>query len=243
MTLPRKFGATLLAAAMLGAAGLLLGGCQTHDQQNIQLIADLQTCRDENAKLKKDNSDLEQTRIEQAKRILTLEGLGEKRLELLFTPTSIQIGPHSGAINESGAPGDEGVRVYIKPIDRDGSVVKAAGSVKIELFDLARAAMIGCYDFPASDIAKHWESGFLTYHYRFDCPWQNQPTNPDVTIRATFVDYLTGATLTDQKVVRVKLPPASQPASSQAASQPASPTTSPASPCSTTAMSGPTSKP
>jgi outer membrane murein-binding lipoprotein Lpp len=212
----------MFAAGFLGLASLLLPGCGgVNDKKLAQLVTELQTCREANAKLQREKQDLEQTKIEQEKKILTLMGLGEKRLDLLFTPTALQIGQYSGPLNESGKEGDEGIRVYLKPVDRDGSVIKAAGSVKIELFDLARSAMIGCYDFSVQDVSKHWESGFITYHYRFDCLWQTPPSNPEITVRAVFTDYLTGTTLSDQKLIRVKLPPASQAATQ--ATQPASP--------------------
>ena len=42
--------------------------------------------------------------------------------------------------------------------------------------------------------------------------YPQSPKPPDVTVRVTFIDYLTGKTFTAQKVCRIDLPATTQPA-------------------------------
>jgi len=143
--------------------------------------------------------------------ILQLQALGPGRLGKLFHVDHIDLGRHTGGYTIDEAPGDDGIRVYLLPRDADGSVIKAAGEVTLQLFDLAEPAganSLGEFHFPVGQIGKHWYGGVLTYYFRFDCPWPNgPPKHPDVTIRATFVDTLTGKSFSVQKLCTVRLPP------------------------------------
>jgi len=208
---PAKTGAALccLVLAALFAAGrdLQTELAKANDQ--------LRASREENEKLKGDRLAVQQVVADQQKLIQTLRGLGEKRLELLFHVTDIKLGRYTGGLDVDGEGGDDGVRVYLRPVDRDGHALKAAGDVSIRLFDLAakpEESLLAEYEFPVEEAAKHWQAGFITYHYRFDCRWKSRPPkNPDVTVRASFTDYLTGKTFSAQKLCTVKPPPA-QPA-------------------------------
>ena len=106
--------------------------------------------------------------------------------------------------------------MYVKPIDQHGSVLKAAGQVTIELYDLAanpNENLIGKYEWTVDETAKRWFSGFVSYHYTFECPWPSSPPkHRQITVRVSFVDYLTGKTFTAQKLCKVNLPAAAQPA-------------------------------
>jgi len=122
---------------------------------------------------------------------------------------SSDLGRHSGGVNVDGKPGHDVIRVFLSPRDRDGSSIKAAGDVKIALYDLAAPggkALISKHEFPVSEISKHWASGFITYQYSFDCKLLPAPTGDKITIHASFTDYLTGKTFTAQKPVTVTLP-------------------------------------
>ena len=63
--------------------------------------------------------------------------LHPKRLEKLFHVKSINLGRHTGGTDMDGKPGDDGIKVFLLPTDAEGSVIKVAGSVTIQLFDLA----------------------------------------------------------------------------------------------------------
>lgn len=199
----------LLAGASAGCGGLDLGAearekLHQAQERNAQLRRDLDACRKELA--------ARETRIR------TLLALGDRRLQQLFTVAGIRLGRYTGGLDIDGEPGDEGVRVILRPVDATGSALKAAGDVTIELFDLAAEAdrRIGRYRFGVETIGEHWSEALGSYHYSFDCLWQGPPpAHESLTIRVEFVDYLTGETFTTQRAVEVS-PPAPSPTTTQA---------------------------
>ena len=188
----------------------LLAGCDDYQQQR---SLELEKQRDE----LQTKSDLLQKQVQQLttesasekQQIKTLQKLGDKRLDLLFHTVQIVINKHSGGVDTNQKPGHEVVRVFLSPRDSAGSAIKAAGDVKIALYDLAAPegkTLIAEYDFPVTEISKHWTSGFMTYHYSLDCKLPAALKSDKITIYITFTDYLTGGTFTAQKPVTIPLP-------------------------------------
>ncbi|MBN1942030.1 MAG: hypothetical protein JW849_01935 [Phycisphaerae bacterium] len=150
------------------------------------------------------------------KQIETLQNLGEKRMENVFTVASIEIGRHSGGIDVDKEPGQDAVRVFLRPLDKDGHVLKAAGDVKIQLFDLAQPedkTLFAEYTYSVKDIGKYWAGGLLANQYSFQCPFPDDspPEHPEINLRVTFTDYLTGRSFTSQKLLKISLPPKETP--------------------------------
>jgi hypothetical protein len=201
----------------------------------------LDTLRD-NRELTRSNQQLGETIGRQNQQIATLQHLGDKRLEKLYYVTDLELGRRSGGIDRDGQAGDDAVIVYLQPVDREGAVIKAAGDVTIQLYDLANPPaenLIGEYHWSVDELGQTWAGGFLgSSQFSLLCPWPDgPPAHGQITIRATFTDYLTGRTFTAQKTVTVHLPgapPASKtepPPSTEAApaTEPASePTSQPA---------------
>ena len=164
------------------------------------------------AQLAKKNRDLRADVTSQKKQIHSLANLGQgKRLEKLFHAEKIRLGRHTGGIDTDDKFVHDAIKVYLHPIDPDGSTVKAAGSVKIQIFDLALPAernIIGLYEWSVDDMSKCFSGGFMTYHFSFVCPWKKNtlPEHEQLTVRVEFLDYLTGKTFTTQKACKVKLP-------------------------------------
>ncbi|MBN1555470.1 MAG: hypothetical protein JXA11_12050 [Phycisphaerae bacterium] len=189
-----------------------LAGCENHrggddlDAEKRHLAA-----RDRAEELEKQVETLSAKVEDQKKQIETLQALGEKRVEYVFTVASVEIGRHSGGVNLDRRPGHDAVQVFLSPMDRDGHVLKAAGDVKIQLFDLAQPAertLLAAYSFPVKDIAQHWAGGMLANQYSFECrlPDNANPAHRQITLHVTFVDYLTGKTFTAQKPLELSLP-------------------------------------
>ena len=189
----------------------LLAGCQYFEQPN-KLQQELDKTTTALNEAKNENKRLSEQLQKQDERILSLMNLGDKRLEKLYYVQKVDLGDYTGGISSDGGDQQDAVKVFLLPTDQDGAVIKAAGSVKIQLFDLAAPAeqnLIGECEFPIDEVRKHWSSGFLTYHYSFVCPWKKTVLpHEDLTVRVEFVDYLTGKHLTAQKVVKVKPAPA-----------------------------------
>ena len=206
----RQAGLPFRQASRIVLLGFIafVAGCNPPAQQSAQI--DLQRCRRENLKLKAKIEQMQGTIANQQRQIETISRLGDKRLEKLFHIVAVELGRYTRGVDLDGKAGDDGIRVYLRPVDRDGDVIKTAGEVKIQLFDLAAPdgeRLLGTYFFPVEQVRKHWRGGFLTYHYRFECRWKNPPAHDEITVRVEFIDYLTGKTFTAQKLCKVHLPP------------------------------------
>lgn len=201
--------AVRIASVLLAAAAAGVAGCPPKPQTDLQR---------ELALLKETLSDQENelaarqaTINELHRQIQTARGFTDDQLAHIFYPEKIVIDSLSGPDDYDGKPGDDGITVYIRPVDRFGDAVKVAGDIRIELYDLAlpgEQKLIGSYEFPVDQTAKLWYGKFLTYHFTLKCPWQQgPPKNPDITIRAVFRDFLTKRVMSAQTVVKVNAPP------------------------------------
>ncbi|HAU37472.1 MAG TPA: hypothetical protein DCX07_07100 [Phycisphaerales bacterium] len=203
------------------AAAWLCGGCSIVSNERLnKLEADHKAALETARQVADRNEGLQAEIIAQRKQIETLQALGEKRLQTLFHVERIELGRYTGGADFDSVEGDDGVKVYLRPIDRDGSVIKAAGTVKVQVFDLAadpKNNLVGEYAWDVEKVGKQWSSGFMTYHFSFDCPWKDAPpAHDELTIRVEFTDYLTGRSFTAQQACKVRLvakpPAATQPA-------------------------------
>ena len=119
----------------------------------------------------------------------------------------------TGGMDTDGNPGDEGLRVILQPRDKAGDVVKRAGAVEVELFDLARTEgdrRIARWEFTVDQTAREWVSGLLGVSgYSFQLPWPGgrRPEHSHLTLMARFTT-LDGRPLTAQTDLKIQLPPA-----------------------------------
>jgi len=100
--------------------------------------------------------------------------------------------------------------VYLRPVDADGDVVKAAGHVTVQLWDLsgkhAGGALLSEWQVSSAELRKQWFSSLMTVNYRLRFPLQAQWVDPDLslTVRTLFKDYLTGQEHMSQKPVKAR---------------------------------------
>jgi len=201
---PARAAAGLLAVMILGGCDPQAAPKAVPDQHpQVSMKAKITRLEAEVASLRRANA-------EKARQIEALQNLPADRMKLMFTVTKVEIGRYSAGRDLDGKTGHDGVRVYLTPKDRDGHTIKAAGSVSVRLFDLARDGdnLLARCDFPADKIARHWVAGLGSHHYRFDCPWPRPPTTGEVTLRVTFTDLLTGKSHTAQRTLKVTPAPA-----------------------------------
>ncbi|MFH0979967.1 MAG: hypothetical protein V2A79_00325 [Planctomycetota bacterium] len=131
-------------------------------------------------------------------------------LSRLFTVHQLQIGKLTGGADYDGKPGDDGVTVYLRPLDRDGDPIKAAGEIEVFLYDLTQPGQpreLGHYvvNEPVR-LSKSWYSGWMTNHYTIKCEWPpgvELPASREVQVRATFLDWLTGEKFVATEMVKV----------------------------------------
>jgi len=206
-------GVLVLISAVIASAAL--NGCRgmdvfRQDKKIKQLRKDLESARAETKAARQAVTEAGSELARRQKRIDTLVGLGPDRLKKLYYAKSIKLGQYTGGADLDGQAGDDGVKVFLRPIDSNGDTIKAAGTVTVQLYDLAQPAdktLIGEYKWSVDEVAKAFSGGFMTYHFSFTCPWKSgPPKHAGITVRVEFIDYLTGKTLSTQKVCKVNLP-------------------------------------
>lgn len=214
-TLGRLGGAFLPALACV-----LLAGCNTGDEAYRQIAAENQQLKDKAQKLEDQNKTLTHERDDLQARMDTLMKAGGLRLSAIPQVSSIEIGKWTGGYATSrNVKGNDSVKVYIIPTDATGTALKAPGSLTVRLFDLAAPQgqeLVGQIQLTAAEMDQHWFSGaFMTYHYSVVCPFTRIPQHKDITVRAEFVDYVTGKTFNAVTTITVekpdKLAPTTQP--------------------------------
>jgi len=187
----------------------LLTGCAGPSKANIELRKQIQTLQSQIDQLNRQHAADAATIQSLQSRQGTSPTLPEPRLNQLFTVHGLELDRLTGGDDwDPSKPGDDGLKIYAIPTDDDGQKFKAAGSFVVEAFDLnlPKDQRIGRWTFDPTEARKDWVGHFMLYEYVLTCPWQTVPAHPDLTIKVSFTDLLTGRTFTAQKQVSVKLP-------------------------------------
>ena len=215
-----------LVAPLALAAALSFVGCGKPNKANILLRKENEKLQDQVAQLKQQHEADQATIAGLNARAGTVKSLEPARLEKLFTVNSIQLGRLSGGADlDPSKPGDEGFKVYVELLDQYNDEFKSSGSFVVEAFDLAQGQggmKLGRWEFPVEQSQANWHSFLTRYEYILTAPWQGVvPAHPEVTVKVTFTDELTGRQFTRQQVIKVNPPPAWSSPAMQPATQPA----------------------
>ena len=197
----------MLYAVLAGCLLVIAVGCESAGRKSlIEENAELEL---ETAQLK---SRLEQseTKNEQLKKqIQTLSGLpAEVRLENLYELQRIKIGRYTNFYDKDKDGKKEKLIVYIQPIDREGDLIKAGGTVDVQLWDLnspqANQALLGQWHVEPDELKKLWFVTIMTSNYRliFDVAEEISEFKEPLTVKVTFTDYLSGKVFKEQKVIK-----------------------------------------
>lgn len=143
--------------------------------------------------------------------VAELRGLDRQDFDQLVVPVKIQLEGQSGGYDTDKRPGDDGLVLYIQPVDTDGHVIKTAGTLKIRLLDLAASAdrmELAQYHFDVPTTRGLWYGRLWTHHWTVRCPWppNRLPEHDDITAHVEFTDLLTGRVLKTQAAYKVVLP-------------------------------------
>lgn len=201
LSLPIRF-----ATGALSLLPVLCTGCFGPSRANIEL-------RKQNQQLQARVDDLErQTRGDH--RVIaglrdrqgTLPTLPTTRLAQLFTTHGLEFHRLTGGINTSSTrPADQGLAIYVYPVDQTGDMLKAAGTFDVEAYDLAEPnhPLVGRWHFNLAQSEAAWNGSMLLYCYALICPWTAPPRHADLTVKVTFFDELTQTPFTAQRLVHV----------------------------------------
>lgn len=207
-----RCGQVLLAPLLLGV--ICAGGCNTVPAAEFQAVQrDLQLSQERVQRLEQQVADQQTTIRSQQEQVARLRGIEKTAgVDDLVVPVRIELERMSGGYDNDGKTGDDGIVLYIQPFDRDGSVIKAAGTLDIKLLDLANPPdrmLIATYHFDPPTTRGMWYGRMWTHHFSARCPFppNRLPEHPEVTAQVTFTDLLTGAALSTQGVFKITLPP------------------------------------
>lgn len=188
---------------------LLIPACGDRGEL-VRISKDRDAMRVERDRLKRNLEGRRQRIAGLERQVRNLRRFDAERPAQLFAPVKIEIVGRSGGANYDDIPGDDGVTVYIRPLDADGHVVKVPGELKVQLLDntqLGRPRVLGyCVFNDPRELRKMWYGRFGTNHYTAKCrfaPGQSPPVDGRVMVSVEFTDFMTGKTLTAHRDVEV----------------------------------------
>ena len=188
----------MLILTLLGATGCrndvqtsLWEQNKTLSETKTELTLEAERLRQENALL--------------AGQVSTLSGI-EAGARAAVVPQTVRIGRHSGLYDKTNDGSEDSLVVYVEPVDANQDVIKAAGSVQVELWNLGvgpENARLAAWEVGAEALKGQWGRGLLGAYYRLTFPLEGVVLGDrtELTVRVRFIDYLTGKTLTDQHVI------------------------------------------
>lgn len=169
---------------------------------------EIKTLRQEKTQLtrqiKQSKSETEQLK----EHIQFLSGLRpEAKLEYIDHLQRIKITGYTNLYDKDKDGRKEKLIVYVQPIDHDGDIIKTAGAVDVQLWDLNKKqgqALLGQWHVERNELKKLWLARFLTTNYKltFDVADKIDEYEEPLTVKVTFTDYLTGKVFKEQKVIK-----------------------------------------
>ncbi len=180
---------------------VFFAGCEESQKKEAKPVIESQKqLKESPVKLKQENEQLK-------KQIDTLMAIGkEARTEALSTLTAVEISRRTGLYKKAETGRKERLVVYLKPIDDMGDVVKAAGQVEAELWNLnaqPEAARLGQWKIEPAELKKNWTSSFMSSSYKlqFDVGSLLKGDEKELTLKVRFTDYLSGKIFNSQIVI------------------------------------------
>jgi hypothetical protein len=185
-----------------------VAGCENANSIKTPLVEQIGDLTEQKTQLE---NQLEQSRTENKqlkKQMHVLSGLPEQvKGENLYSLEKIEIGRYTGFFDKDKDGEKEKLIVYIQPIDEEGDIVKASGTVDVQLWDLNKAnnkALLGQWHVEPGELKKLWFATLITINYRltFDIADKVKSFDEPLTVKVTFTDYLSGKVFKEQKVIK-----------------------------------------
>ena len=186
----------------------MLGSGCNNPGERARLVKDNENLRRRSEGLERTIAQRDATVARLHQQIRNLQAFPPDQPADLFTPVKIEIVSRSGGADYDDRPGDDGVTVYLQPIDADGDAVKVPGRITVQLLDNANLdapRVIKVYRFSDPfNLRRLWFGKLGSDHYSLKCPFPRGTRIPrQVLVNVEFVDYLTGRTLTAVREVTV----------------------------------------
>lgn len=195
----------IYASALL----LLASGCGIGSERKDPAELKAEKLRQEKAAL---TGDVQQYQAEIAQlraQIQALSVLPQDRKDNPYELTTIRIARISNFFDKDSNGTQEKLIVYVQPIDAEGDIVKAAGTVSVQLWNLNNPngeARLGQWKVEPAELRKLWFNSLTTgYRLTFDRPENLTVLSEPLTVKVTFIDYLTGESFRAQQVIEPRL--------------------------------------
>jgi len=194
-----------VAVLVLGFAVLIAAGCESEQKLSAADWGQKSQLRQEEGDLKAQLEKLQATNERLQEQIKVLSKLPpDSSLDELYGLKKLVIARRTGLYDKDKDGKKEKLIVYLRPVDGEGDAIKAAGEVRVELWDLnqePQEALLAKWHVKPAELQKLWVSGALTHYYRLSFDIAEQ-IKKELTVRLHFTDYLTGKVLTAQTVVK-----------------------------------------
>ncbi len=189
-------------------------GCSAVPAEKFQQTQrELQLSQERVRRLEQQIADEQQANRHLQEQVARLRGMKKSEvMEELVTPVRIELVSPSGGYNADGQAGDDGLELFVRPIDRDGHVIKCAGTIKVTILDPLSPPnrnVVAEYNFDVPTTRKMWYGRLLTQHFTIRCPWPTGqiPIHDEPIAHVVFNDLLTGRMLTTDHSYKITLPP------------------------------------
>jgi hypothetical protein len=188
---------------LVGCLLAIVAGCQSSNPAK-----EVKTLKLENAELK---SQIEQSKSEAEQLKSQVQVLSELppgvRIKDLYDLQRIKITRYTNLYDKDKGGKKEKLIVYIQPIDAQGDIVKATGSVDVELWDLDKPedqAKVGAWHVTPDELKELWCATLITINYRlpFDVTGKITGREKELVVKVTFTDYVSGKVFKEQKVIK-----------------------------------------
>ncbi len=193
----------IFAACLL----ILTPGCENASKKS-PLAEQIQQLKQEKTELTRQIERSENENEQLQKQILVLSGLPEEaKAENLYRLQRIKVTRYTNFYDKDKDGEKEKLIVYSQPLDEEGDIVKATGTVDVQLWDLnkeADQALLGQWHITPGQLKKLWFATVITINYRltFDVADKIENIQEPLTVKVTFTDYLTGKVFKEQKVIK-----------------------------------------
>ena len=198
-----KTAAIQLTACLL----IFAAGCaSTNDRSPLE--DEITALSREKSELQRRLEDVEAGNAQLTKQVQVLSGLSDKvDPEKLYDLQGVKLAGATNLYDKDEDGKKEKLIVYVQPIDNQGDIVKAAGSVDVQLWDLNKPqaeALLGQWRVERDELKKLWFATLMRTNYRlvFDVADKVAKFDEPLTVKVTFTDYSTGRVLLAQKVVK-----------------------------------------
>ncbi len=196
----------VITIILAGCLFCLTIGCENSNSKE-SLTKKLRSLKQEKKDLTR-QIELAETEKKQLKeQVQSLSGLSQEvRLENLYELEKIKITRYTNLYDKNDDGKKEKLLVYIQPIDKQGDIVKASGTVDVEIWDLNKdreGAMLGKWQVTPDELKKLWFATLITINYRltFDVAEKITGNEDQLVVKVTFTDYLSGKILKEQKII------------------------------------------